>query len=330
MGARTAGGPRHHDRNITAQSSIAEVEGPEWAVNTPELMSYFWMDAPARTQVTSDDFEAVDLVVGQPVGARPRGLPEVEGGLKRDAGVFRTEQNLRPHLTMEVMVGMEDVGRGPDGGRAARRVVANDAFIGHADVDVLADDLHREHVSTWWRWGRCCRCSQEFVPLVGGGGQACRGSPRPPRGRRLRRWWPRHEDLRECPADRRPKSSVIEVNHGKAVFAKNTSSRWVMSTATSTTAPTGEARISMVGGDMAASMTNTCSSTASQSRPSSGCTALATGSKASGLSETVGSAGAKSLNHQVGDRGAAGSVHGRRPLVEVRPVKGSPPSRSRV
>ena len=25
-------------------------EGPEWAVNTPELMLYFWMDAPASTQ----------------------------------------------------------------------------------------------------------------------------------------------------------------------------------------------------------------------------------------------------------------------------------------
>ena len=125
-------------------------------------------------QVTSDDFEAVDLVVGQPVGARPRGLPEVEGGVEaRDAGVFRTEQDLRPHLhDGGHLVGMEDVGRGPDGGRAGRRVVANDAFIGHADVDVLTDDFHREHVSRGGDGEGVAVAAGEFVPLVGSSGQA--------------------------------------------------------------------------------------------------------------------------------------------------------------
>ena len=101
---RTAGGPRHHDRNITAQSSIAEVRragmGGEHAGVDVVLLDGRTCEDP---QVTSDDFEAVDLVVGQPVGARPRGLPEVEGGVEaRDAGVFRTEQDLRPICTMEV------------------------------------------------------------------------------------------------------------------------------------------------------------------------------------------------------------------------------------
>ena len=122
-------------------------------------------------QVTSDDFETIYLVIDQPVGARPCGLPEVEGRVEaRNPSVLRAKQNLRTHLNDGGhLVGVEHVGRGPDGGRAARRVVANDAFIGHADVDVLADDLHREHLSSAGDGEGVAVAAREFVPLVGGG-----------------------------------------------------------------------------------------------------------------------------------------------------------------
>ena len=139
-----------------------------------------------------------------------------------------------------------------------------------------------------------------------------------------------HEDLRGALRTGGRNRSVIEVNHGKAVFAKNHKFPMGHVHGHVNDGTNGEARISMVGGDMAASMTNTCSSTASQSRPSSGCTALAT-VQGQRLQRDGGVGRREGLNHQVGDRSAARSVQlDERPLVEVRPVKGSPPSRSRV
>ena len=112
-----AGRPSHHDRDVAAKPGFGQIGG---AVVGGEHARIDVVAFDGRTcehpEFVAHHFNPVDLVVGQPICAGPRGLPEVEGGVvPSNAGIGRTEQDLSAHLHHgRDDVGMQDVRRGPN------------------------------------------------------------------------------------------------------------------------------------------------------------------------------------------------------------------------